>query len=200
MKPNTLIWIAGAMALLGLMSFGAFLMYQPPGPPPPVMGSVPAFELMDEEGEVFSSESLKGKVWVADFFFSKCPGPCPKMSAHMKQLNQIYQDNPSVAQVSITVDPKNDTPEIMKRYGKRLKASFASWHFLTGEAEMLHQIAVEGFKIGDPDSLINHSTKFVLVDQLGRIRGYFEGTNPVEIESLNKVIRQVLKEKSTSNS
>ena len=192
MKPKSLMLIAGAMAMFGMLSFAAFLWYEPPAPPPPVLGNAPSFELIDENGQPFSSVALGEKLWVVDFFFTTCPGPCPRMSANMKQLNQRFADRKDVALLSITVDPQGDSPDALLRYGQRMKADFSQWHFLTGSDDAIHQLSVSGFKIGDPEVLIRHSTKFVLVDKSGKIRGYFEGTDAKEIGELEETIKRLL--------
>jgi len=192
MKPKSLLLMAGGMAMLGMLSFAAYLFYEPPAPPPPILGKAPAFELIDENGKPFSSESLVDKLWVVDFFFTTCPGPCPQMSAHMRLLNEKFNHHNDVNLVSITVDPQRDSPDALLRYGKRLDADFSNWHFLTGAESAIYELSVSGFKIGDPDALIRHSTKFVLVDRSGQIRGYFEGTDPEEIGQLEKAIKRLL--------
>ena len=192
MKPKSILLIAGILALLGMLSFAALMLYEPPQPPPPVLGTAPSFNLTGEDAQVFSSADLDGKLWVVDFFFTTCPGPCPKMSAHMKQLNTRFSKHEDVVLLSITVDPVRDTPDALMRYGKRLEADFNNWHFLTGAAETIHDLSVSGFKIGDPEELIRHSTKFVLVDRSGQIRGYFEGTDGKEIAELEKTIKRLL--------
>lgn len=193
MKLHPVIRMALVMALLSGLSLAALLFYKPAPPPPPVLGTAPSFDLVNEAGQSFSSNSLKGKVWVADFFFSTCPGPCPKMSAHLGMLNRQFEGNLQVEMVSISVDPERDTPDILSRYEKKVDAVPETWHFLTGNPEDIHKLSVQGFKIGDPDLLIQHSTKFVLVDQIGQIRGYYEGTELDTVSILNKTIKQLLK-------
>ena len=194
MKAHPLIQVAGVMAVLFVASVAAFFLYKPVTPPLPVMGKAPSFELTNEHGQTFSSDGLRGYVWVADFFFTSCPGPCPKMSSNMSKLNRAFESKPKVAMVSISVDPERDNPEILQKYEKRLNAIESSWHFLTGDPAAIHDLSVKGFKIGDPDQLISHSTKFVLVDAKGDIRGYFEGTDEIEIQKLKNAISQLLAE------
>src|SRR5690348_7472480 len=96
----------------------------------PVMGQVPQFNLVAENGEPFDAASLTGHVWVANFVFTKCTGPCPTMTRRMRQIQAQSQ---SVRLVSFSVDPANDTPSALAAYAKNFSPDFARWHFLTGE-------------------------------------------------------------------
>jgi protein SCO1/2 len=138
-----------------------------------VLGSVNRFELTSQAGQVFDSGVLEGKVWVADFIFTHCNGPCPRMSAQMRQVQDRLRDASEVRFVSITVDPERDTPEVLARYAKRQGARDGIWFFLTGPREKLHELCRYQFKLGNVDGTLEHSTRFVLVDQKGRIRGYY---------------------------
>lgn len=159
----------------------------------PVRGTAPSFTLTDSNGQTFDSAVLEGKVWVADFFFSSCAGPCPMMAAQMGRIEQHFTDGDQVRLVNITVDPLQDTPEKLTKYARKLKADTSRRHFLTGDRDMIHDLSVKGFMIGDPDQLINHSTRFVLVDQNGFIRGFYEGTEPAQVDELIKAMEQLLK-------
>lgn len=161
----------------------------------PEYGKVPQFSLTDEHGQMFNSDQLKGKVWVADFFFSICPNPCPKMAANMRTLQAEFGEREDVHLISITVYPEYDTPDILATYAKKNRAG-ERWHFLTGEAETLLDLSVNGFMIGDPDELLNHSTKFVLVDRQGNIRGFYDGaeTDPAIMEFLIQDMKRLLED------
>jgi protein SCO1/2 len=144
-----------------------------------VLGEVPDFELTDQQGQRFGMPSLKGHVWVADFIYTTCQGPCPRMSSHMRALQNAT--DPSVRLVSFTVDPDNDTPAALAAYAKRFAAEDRRWSFLTGDKETLNALDHDAFKLGSIGAGMDHSTRFVLVDGKGRIRGYYgiaEG-NPV---------------------
>lgn len=101
----------------------------------------------------------------------------------MARIHSFFADE-YVRQVSFSVQPEQDQPEVLAQYAKKFKADPSRWHFLTGDPEVIHEIAHAGFKMGDPDSLINHSTKFALVDRSGFIRGYYEGTEPEAVDEL----------------
>ncbi len=161
----------------------------------PVYGRVPAFKLTSQSGAAFDSRTLDGKVWVADFFFTSCPGPCPRMASQMHDVQERTRDLADVRMVSFSVDPQTDTPTVLAFYSKRNHADNARWHFLTGPQAELHQLSRNVFKLGDVDGSLMHSTRFVLVDRKGRIRGYYsteDGDNGVPrlIEDIRDLARE----------
>jgi protein SCO1/2 len=157
------------------------------------LGVAPSFALVNQAGEPFSSQSLTGKIYVADFFFTSCAGPCPVMNANMARLQRAFPDNPDLHFVSISVDPETDTPERLKAYGEKLGADFSRWNFLTGPMETIQQIAVEGFKVGSVDDPVIHSTRLILVDREGNIRGYYSGIVEEEVASLEAAIDNMIR-------
>lgn len=167
-----------------------------PGEPLPVLSSVPDFEMTNQSGDAVDLASLKGKIWVADLFFTSCGGPCPEMTKQMKALSDLVQGGERIRFVSITVDPETDTPERLTSYGEHYGADFGRWHFLTGPQETIEMLAVEGFKLGTVENPEIHSTRFVLVDGQGRIRGYYHGLEEETIPTLQAAISQLLKEPS----
>jgi protein SCO1/2 len=138
---------------------------------------VPPFSLVDQEGEPFTNASVSGKVWIANFIFTRCAGPCPTMTAEMASLAQKI-DDPDVRFVSFSVDPEHDTPSVLKDYASRFGADHARWSFVTGEKSQIFRLAERGMKISaapaNEDNAIIHSEKFVLVDREGWIRGYYD--------------------------
>ncbi len=194
MKPRVLIILVVGFFLMGMVSIGALFLYEPEASlkPLPVMGSAPEFSLTDAGDQQFRSpEKLAGQVWVADFFFTNCAGPCPKMAAHMSLLQRQFKNRPDFKSVSFSVDPNNDTPEALSRYAKKLGADPERWYFLTGPAPALNGIAQQGFKVGG-EHLINHSMKFILVDREGMVRGYYDGTDLDEVKQLAADIQRLL--------
>jgi protein SCO1/2 len=161
--------------------------------PLPVMGEVPHFELTAETGQPFDSKSLDGRVWVANFIFTNCDGPCPLMSRHMRNLQT---QAPGIKLVSFTVDPARDTPEALSAYARRLKPDSSRWSFLTGDQACLHDLALKTFKLNSVDGSMNHSTRFVLVDGSRRIRGYYITSDDGFMTKLLHDIRQLEREKS----
>jgi protein SCO1/2 len=160
--------------------------------PLPVYGKLPAFSLVNRDGRAIRLEDLAGAPWVADFIFTRCPASCPMMSARMARLDRDLSRDLDVLLVSISVDPAYDTPEVLERYARKFQAP-ERWLFLTGEREDVRRLSVEGFKLGldmDPPpgnagpEPILHSTRFVLVDGEGQIRGYYEAFDEASTEKL----------------
>jgi protein SCO1 len=106
----------------------------------PTFGAVAPFTLTSEAAQNFDSKTLEGKVWVADFIYTSCSGPCPRMGSQMRQVQNAFLTNPDVKLVSFTVDPANDTPQVLADYAKRMKAAPDSWRFLTGPPEQLERL------------------------------------------------------------
>lgn len=150
------------------------------------LGSAPAFEMTDQTGESFSSESLKGKVWVVEFFFTRCTGVCPVMNRNMATVFNALKGWEDFAIVSISVDPENDTPETLAAYGKRFGADATKWHFLNGPKEEVLRLSRQGFLLGTSEVAEEfvHSNRFVLVDRGGGIRGYYVGTDEADVHQL----------------
>ena len=154
----------------------------------PVLGDVPDFTLVGIDGKPVKRSDLAGRVWVADFIFTHCAGPCPAMSSRMSQLSQQFRNDRNIQLVTFTVDPERDTPAALAEFAGLMKADPARWWFLTGSKEAVYKLSREGFKLGagqNDKSLPEfaqmpffHSTRFVLVDQQARIRGYYEGVEP----------------------
>ncbi len=197
MKPvRKIIALLVALACFLALGFYGILLRQELNPKLlPVLGQVNAFELTDSKGGSFGLRDLHGKVWVADFVFTTCSGLCPLMTRNMAQLYRSYQLVPDVNFVSISVNPENDTPEVLQTYAKSQKADTRLWHFLTGKREDIQKLAVESFKIGSVKDPIFHSGKFALVDRYGNIRGYYEASEGEELSRLFKDVSRLLKER-----
>jgi protein SCO1 len=139
----------------------------------PSLGGVPEFTLTDQTGAEFvSAPMLAGRVWVADFFFTTCPGPCPRMSSQMHQLQTALAAQ-GIRLVSMTVDPDHDTPPVLAEYSKHFEAQAGVWFFLTGPREALNRLDRDVFKLGQVDGSLDHSTRFILVDRKSQVRGYY---------------------------
>lgn len=153
----------------------------------PVGREVPAFTLTDQQARTVSRDGLKGHVWIASFFFSRCAGTCPMTSAKMARLQREVAD-PDVRLVSFSMDPQYDTPEVLGEYAQQFHADAARWHMLTGERRQITGV-VEGLGLADPkqgpsaDGLV-HSDRFVLVDRDGRTRGEYVSTDETALRHL----------------
>jgi len=160
-----------------------------------VMGTAPSFQLTSQAGDSFDSQSLDGHVWVADFVYTTCDGPCPMMSSQMRKIQTLTDEIPDVKLVSFTVDPKHDTPPVLAEYAKHFKYNPARWTFLTGDQARLNEVGL-GFKLNGVDGSTTHSTRFVLIDRRQRIRGYYISSGDGFIQRLLHDIRQLEREKS----
>ena len=134
--------------------------------------------MTDSLGHAFNSSSLSGSVWVADFIYTDCPGPCPRMTSQMHRLEQRVKDESDVRLVSISVDPDRDTPAVLNQFAHRFGGPTQQWVFLTGTAAEVHRLAFDTFHVGDVIGKMDHSTKFALVDKHGDIRGYYSTFDP----------------------
>ncbi|MEM7248664.1 MAG: SCO family protein [Acidobacteriota bacterium] len=191
-------WLSPAFWVLGIGLIFTLPMVRAitsdiPGPLP-VLGEVPEFQLIDQTGRPFGSEELRGRVWVGSLIFTRCPTICPAL---MGELYEIQHRSRGLGEafkiVSITVDPEHDTPEVLAASAAQYKASSRVWIFLTGEHDAIMKLAVEGLKMsmgaeGDRSDPMNvfHSGSFVLVDQSGQIRGFYD---PMEEGKLDDLLR-----------
>ena len=152
-------------------------------------GTVPSFQLINQNGQPFGSTQLSGKIWIADFIYTSCPGPCPMISSRMSELQRPLEKT-DVHLVSFSVDPEKDTPEVLRRYAERLQAEPGRWDFLTGPQSVIYDLSHDGFKLAVSDGsneagIPVHSTRMVLVDRHGEIRGYYEAT---EADAVTKLL------------
>ncbi|MFQ6677015.1 MAG: SCO family protein [Fidelibacterota bacterium] len=159
--------------------------------PLPILGSIPSFDMIDTNGGPFGSTDLKGKIWVADFIFTTCAGPCPVMSSEMAGIHKTFINDPNIQTVSYSVNPDYDTPEVLNEYAKRFDADTDQWHFLHAPEEDIRSIIINGFKMGDMEDIVFHSTRFALVDKNNKIRGYYIGTDHDEVNKLKHDIVQL---------
>ena len=207
-------------ALLGVGLAAAFLaaVYWKPdadGGQLPVLRSVASFELVDEQGTPFSSSQLVGRVWVADFFFTRCSQACPLMASRMRVVQEWLLATPERRRgagiVSFTLDPQNDRPEILRAYARRNGADASVWTFLTesrgarspessdggSSPTRIDSLCVDGFGLSAGNSAQGtlHSDRFALVDARGRIRAYYrptvvEGDLERLLEDLDRLLRE----------
>jgi len=162
----------------------------------PLYGVVPPSTLTDQTGAAFSSAAaLRNRVWVADFIFTNCPGPCPRMSTQMHQVQTALASNDGARFVSFTVDPARDTPLVLAAYAGHFEAAPGKWFFLTGPVPALENLSRNVFKLGDVDGSLEHSTRFVLVDRSSQIRGFYLSSEPDAIPNLIADAKRLLAEK-----
>jgi len=148
------------------------------------------FTFTERSGKSISKADLHGKVWIASFVFTRCTGPCPQVTATMARLQSELKDTQDLRLVTFTVDPARDDPEELRKYAEHFRADKERWLFLTGEEKTLHRLLKESFKVpvmrNDKSTKasddFDHSTRLVVVDRNGNVRGYFEGIADPEIE------------------
>jgi protein SCO1/2 len=163
----------------------------------PSYGLVPDFALTDQSNQPFlSADTLRGKVWIADFIFTNCAGPCPRMSAQMRQVDTALRpDIKDLRLVSFTVDPARDTPAVLAKYAEHYQAEPGVWFFLTGPQPTLHNLARNVFLLGDVNGDLEHSTRFVLIDRQSRVRGYYLTSDEDAIPRLIADAKRVAKDR-----
>lgn len=168
-----------------------------------ILGTVPDFTLTDQDGQEFGLRQLAGKVWVANFIFSRCPGTCPLQTLSMSKLQQSLVSQPQwcdIRLVSFSVDPEYDTPAVLAAYARQAGAEANHWHFLTGPRDAIWQVSTSGFKLDvgeappDAASPLFHSPNSVLVDRQGRIRGYYDGMSEVGVELTRTALLRLLEQ------
>lgn len=195
---SPLTWFVLTGVLIAGLRFG--LSGPPPPPQVPTFGQVPEFSFTDQAGRPFSSQALAGQTWVVEFFFTHCPTICVELTRAMKQLDA--QLPKGVALVSITVDPEQDSPEVLRRYIEKNAIDTSRWAFLTGPLDQVEDAVVRGFKLpmqkADPNEgqdlmAITHGSRLVLVDGQRQIRGYFEA-NPAGLLELRVAAERVASE------
>jgi protein SCO1 len=166
--------------------------------------TIQEFSFTDQSGKSYGSKDLKGKIYVAEYFFTTCGTICPVMNAEMQRVQQAFRGNDSFRILSFTVDPETDSVAQMKLYADGHGADPKQWHFLTGDKKDLYRLARRSFFVlkpaeaanqGDVGSDFIHTNYFVLVDTKKRIRGYYDGTDSKEVDKLIKDIQKLLEEK-----
>ncbi|MFM8221735.1 MAG: SCO family protein, partial [Planctomycetaceae bacterium] len=173
-----------------------------PSGAPRVLFSLPEFELTDQAGAAYGTRQLLGQAWVGNFIFTRCKATCPVQTAKLADFQRQarrWPDWSRVRLVSISVDPEFDTPAVLADYARGYRADEESWKFLTGEREAIWKLSKEGFKLPVLDSPddggpITHSPRFVLVDPLGRVRGFYDSGDDREVRQLAIDLRYVLEE------
>ena len=157
----------------------------------PVLYELPDFTFTERQGVIFSRDDFKGKISIVDFIFTNCPGPCPFMSSKMADLYQIYSNTDKVQFVSISVDPNRDSLNVLKEYAERFGVTDNRWVFLRAPMLEVIDLYENGFKLGGILP-VDHSTKFILVDQNATIRGYYDCYDEISMKILKTHIRELV--------
>jgi len=210
-KPGKLAlhpgWVAFAALALAI-PMGALLFRQSVAPDLPMLGELPSFSLVAEDGKPFRKDDLLGRVWIADFVFTSCSDACPRLQAKMKKIQDRLvprEQGGNIGLLSISVDPERDTPEKLKQYAEIFGARPGLWRSLTGDQQEVERTVVKGFhtamaKVPRPADAVPatdwrpsgapkgsdsraevfdvmHGERLVLVDRMGRIRGYYDASD-----------------------
>lgn len=170
------------------------------------LGRVPPFSLTDQTGATVRERDLLGRPWVANFVFTRCPSVCPLLTAKFREFQRKAGPLEGVRYVSISVDPKHDTPEVLAEYAGKFQAQHPRWLFLTGPLAEIEKTVVRGFKVhlgaptpnqNDPSLIdIMHGEHFVLVDASGVIRGYYR-SEPAELDELLRDLKALAEQADT---
>lgn len=162
-------------------------------------GPAPDFSLVERSGRPVSAGDLRGRVWVADFIYTTCQDTCPLQSRSMAAVQADLKDYGDLRSVSITVDPLTDSTALLSAYADRYGADPDRWLFLTGDVEQIRRIVQDGFRLSatpvdgaTPDPVVFHSSRFVLVDRDGEIRGYYDSNDPQALKRLRENARGLL--------
>ena len=164
---------------------------------------LPAFTLTDQTNQPFGLKELRGKVWIADFIFTRCPGICPAMTAKMSKIHDQLLNNPTfsdVILVSISVDPNYDTPQRLAEYAEGHKADPRRWRFLTGQRQVIWDLCRNGFKQPVEENADNaaipiyHGPYFILVDRSATIRRFYDSSSPEAIAALGRDLERLAHE------
>lgn len=174
-----------------------------------VYHSIPPFRLQDQSGNAFTKVDMLGDIYIANFFFTRCPTICPKMSAHLLDLQKKFSKQQGVKILSHTVDPEFDTPEVLRKYANKVHADSVKWTFVTGRKEDIYNLAFDGYFAtvskheAAPGGFL-HSELIFIVDRQGRLRGSyddhgnvipgFDGTSTSEMKKLSDAIDNLLLE------
>ncbi len=164
-----------------------------------VYHTIRPFFFTNQYNEPVTEASTKNKIYVADFFFATCQSICPQMSSQLVHVQDAFKNDSSVLILSHTVNPMHDTVEVLDGYARSYGAIKGKWHFLTGNKKEIYALAKDSYLVnaleddGTPEGFL-HSELFILVDTYGRIRGTYDGTDPVAVQKLIADIKRLKQE------
>lgn len=205
--------VAAALASVGVLGYAVFQTGSAPDdmpslpvavpavdgsfPPAPddsltPLHSVPNYSMMDSQGAAFELNSMSGKVWAVDFFFTTCASQCPAMTTNMLHLSETFKADSRFECVSISVDPETDSHERLANYAARFEADASRWHFLRSDRDILMNIATNGLRLGTGTDPALHRSHFILVDQTMRVRGYYDGLDAERLKTMAADIDRLL--------
>ena len=192
-RQMAVLYLAGTLSV-ALAGAATWLQLKPPRAPLERYRALPEFALTNQDGKRVTLDDLKGKVWLADFVYTSCPGPCPIISAHMARLQRTLP--PEARMVSFSTNPENDTPPVLTAYAKRFGAG-ERWTFLTGPKDEIYDLIEHGFMLpiaAPAGAQVIHSTRIMLVDKTGAVRGGYDGTTSEPDAQILADVRRLLGE------
>lgn len=210
-NPSTIRVFVALVFVIPILAYAAMNWYEKRFQQLPVLGAVATlngekkyhtiedFSFANQDGRLVSSADWKGKIVVADFFFTHCPTICPRMTKSLGSIQQAYKGDGEILINSFTVDPERDSVAQLKSYSRRFGLDHTNWHLLTGDKKEIYRLARNSFMIvatdgdGGPGDFI-HSENLVLVDKQRRIRGYYDGTSETEVDKLINDIKKLKNE------
>ncbi len=168
----------------------------------PVLSYVQPFSFTNQDGVAVTDKNLLNKITVVEYFFTTCKGICPKLNTNMKQVYEIYKNEPDFQILSHTCNPDTDSVSVLKHYSDSLQVNTKKWIFLTGRKDSLYQMARGSYLLDDPKNNVEniedqfiHTQFFALVDRQGKVRGkIYDGLKMLEVEQLKQDISKLLKE------
>ncbi|MEC7904296.1 MAG: SCO family protein [Verrucomicrobiota bacterium] len=206
---------SGLVLVLLFVGYGLFLINRsgsggsgaPSTAPLPVLRTISSMDLVDQEGEPVNLQTFRGQPWFANIIFTRCPGPCARMTQKMRQLQEALPAEASEVQlVSLTTDPDFDTPEVLSQYARKFQADTQTWKFLTGTKEEIVRVSTQEWLLvmlekgeaerESPNDIFLHSTLTVLMDGLGRIRGTYEILEEGQLDEALADLQRLLQEAS----
>ncbi len=198
-KTKWLIYAIGGSAMVLLFFFFVFRGTDEYKVKLPVMSYVKPFSFINQDSATVTLDQVKGKIYVANYFFVNCRGICPDMNGNLHTVYEKFKGNPQVAFLTHTCEPENDSVPALKEYARLMDADGKQWQFLTGDKLALYQAARESYKIDDPHNNVGdigdqflHSQFLSLVDQMGRVRGVYDGLKRKEVSLLISDINMLL--------
>ena len=165
----------------------------------PPISRVQPFAFINQDGQQFTQENIKGKVAIVNFFFTTCTSVCPRMNNNLKPAYEALKNNPDVLLLSFTSDPQRDSPAVLKHYADSMKVNTAKWVFLTGKKDSLYRAARYSFKIDDPNNFVEgdvvdflHTQFVALVNKKGEVVKIYDGLKPSELRTLEDDVQNLL--------
>ena len=161
--------------------------------------SIPDFQFVSQDGDIVSAQTMAGKIYVADFFFTTCPTICPKMKTQLKRVYDRFKGNPNVMLLSHTIDPTHDSVAVLREFALSLGVEGKQWLFVTGDKEKIYDIGQNSYMVSAAEDAsapggVVHSGAFILVDTKKHIRGIYDGTTAEGVDKLMADMDKVLAE------